>query len=150
MDGNWESERLYTVQCYVYHSKFIGKRKKKVMAFEMGSSCLLHSPIHHCFFPPSSSSSHSIFFYSFQRNANNKKRRKNRTLVACMNHQDPNDIVFFKKRAILFMGISILPLLKLRESAAQGLAPGEPVLLMFLLLLRPKISLGLTATKFWV
>lgn len=41
--------------------------------------------------------------------------------IACMQIGDQNDCDLFKKRAILFMGISILPLLRLRgEADAAG------------------------------
>lgn len=86
------------------------------MSFVMGSSCFLHSPICQSRFP---SSSQSIFFFSCTRNAETK-RKKSIGPMASMRHEDPNNSVHCKRRAILFVGISILPLLQLRAGALEG------------------------------
>jgi hypothetical protein len=85
------------------------------MGFVMGSSCFLHSPICQSRFP---SSSQSIFFYSSTRNAETK--RKSIDPRASMHHEDPNNNVHCKRRAILLVGISVLPLLQLRAGALEG------------------------------
>ncbi|KAK2984874.1 hypothetical protein RJ640_008639 [Escallonia rubra] len=89
------------------------------MGFTMGSSCFIHSPLHHSIFP--TSSSQPLLLNTCQRNASGK--RKYKTAVASMHQENPNDSLFYKRRAILFVGSSILPLLKLRAIAAEGLAP---------------------------
>lgn len=40
---------------------------------------------------------------------------------ACMGQEDPMEIVFRRKRAVLFLGISVLPFLQLRAKALEGL-----------------------------
>ncbi|XP_015580283.3 MAR-binding filament-like protein 1-1 isoform X1 [Ricinus communis] len=84
----------------------------------MGSSHLLQPH-----FPSSSSSSssfsshshsHSIFFYF--KNIDTK-RKKRPTILACSRQEDPDDIIFSRKRAVLFVGISVLPFLQLRARA---------------------------------
>ncbi|KAJ9179129.1 hypothetical protein P3X46_010952 [Hevea brasiliensis] len=90
------------------------------MGFAMGSSHLLQS-----YFPSSSSStfssshSHSVFFHV--KSCNGKTKIKKRAItVACTRQEDQYDIVFSKKRAVLFVGISILPFLQLRARALEG------------------------------
>lgn len=77
----------------------------------MGSSWFTHS------LSPSSSpslnSSQSVLPYSFPRNG-----RKNRTAKACMHRDSPTDSVFLKRRAILFLGISVVPFLQLKATKA--------------------------------
>ncbi|KAB5574239.1 hypothetical protein DKX38_001433 [Salix brachista] len=86
------------------------------MSFSMGSSYLLHSH-----FPSfASSSSQSVSFHVKNSNNNAMTERK-RVVSACMGQENPKDIVFSKKRAILFLGISILPFLQLRARALEGL-----------------------------
>ncbi|KAE8688580.1 hypothetical protein F3Y22_tig00110963pilonHSYRG00110 [Hibiscus syriacus] len=53
------------------------------------------------------------------RNAESKRRRSFRPPMASLSHQDPNDHVSSKRRAVLLMGISILPLLQLRGNAIE-------------------------------
>ncbi|KAA8541822.1 hypothetical protein F0562_022974 [Nyssa sinensis] len=92
------------------------------MGFVTGSSSLLPSPLHHSIFPTSSSlpcSSQSVFLNSCSRNEDNKK---NRIALACMHHESPNDSGFCQRRAILFVGISVLPLLKLQAKSLEGSA----------------------------
>ncbi|KAA8540427.1 hypothetical protein F0562_024654 [Nyssa sinensis] len=91
------------------------------MGFVMRNSWLLDSPLYHSIFPSSSSpsSSQHVFSHSCSRNADNKKN--NRTAMACMHHENSNDSGICKRRAILFVGISVLPLLKLRARALEGL-----------------------------
>jgi len=50
---------------------------------------------------------------------------------ACMGQEDPKDIVFSKKRAVLFLGISVLPFLQLRARALEGLVTSEFNFLVF-------------------
>ncbi|KAK1362955.1 MAR-binding filament-like protein 1-1 [Heracleum sosnowskyi] len=85
------------------------------MSFAMGSS--LNSPIFYSLYPISTQpfSSHSKFLNFSKRNAGKKGR--NVSVVACLQVGEQNDGDLFKKRAILFMGISILPLLKFRSEA---------------------------------
>ncbi|KAF5466653.1 hypothetical protein F2P56_016560 [Juglans regia] len=95
------------------------------MGFLTGSSCYLHSsPLCQSRFPSSSSSfSQSTFFHSCARNADTK--RKNFAPMACLYHEDPNDGVHRKRRAILFVGISVLPLLQLTARAFEHLGAEE-------------------------
>lgn len=91
------------------------REKAKTMSYVTGSSCVLHSPICQSRFP---SSSQSIFFYSCTRNADTK--RKSIGPMASTHHEDPNNSVHYKRRAILLVGISVLPLLQLRAGALEG------------------------------
>ncbi|KAB2600829.1 MAR-binding filament-like protein 1-1 [Pyrus ussuriensis x Pyrus communis] len=88
----------------------------------MGSSCFLHSPLSLSPFPSSSSSSsHPIFLCSSSRNADTRRRRT--TLpMASLRQEDSNDGICSSRRAILFVGISVLPFLQLRGTALEGLA----------------------------
>ena len=92
------------------------------MAFFVGSSCFLHSPLCQSRFP-SSSASQPMFLYSCTRNAETKK--KNIAPMASMHHEDPNHSVHLKRRAILFVGITVLPLLQLKARALEGLATSK-------------------------
>ncbi|MFQ6665397.1 hypothetical protein Gotur_032152 [Gossypium turneri] len=89
------------------------------MGFMIGSSCYLQNPISNSQvrFPSSLSVSFNI------RNGETKrKRRKKRNFrppMACLTHEDPNDDVLGKRRAVLLVGISILPLLQLRSQALE-------------------------------
>ncbi|MBA0739828.1 hypothetical protein Gogos_013059 [Gossypium gossypioides] len=89
------------------------------MGFMIGSSCYLQDPISNSQvrFPSSLSVSFNI------RNGETKrKRRKKRNFrppMACLTHEDPNDDVSGKRRAVLLVGISILPLLQLRSQALE-------------------------------
>ncbi|MBA0829833.1 hypothetical protein Goarm_014411 [Gossypium armourianum] len=89
------------------------------MGFMIGSSCYLQNPISNSQvrFPSSLSVSFNI------RNGETKrKRRKKRNFrppMACLTHEDPNDDVSGKRRAVLLVGISILPLLQLRSQALE-------------------------------
>ena len=95
------------------------------MGFLVGSSCFLHSPLCQSRFLSSSSSSSSqpMFLYSCTRNAETKK--KNIAPMASMHHEDPNHSVHLKRRAILFVGITVLPLLQLKARALEGLATSK-------------------------
>ncbi|XP_021674375.2 MAR-binding filament-like protein 1-1 isoform X2 [Hevea brasiliensis] len=87
------------------------------MGFAMGSSHLLQSH----FLPSSSfSSSHSHSVLLNAKNCNGKTKKKRATIVACTRQEDPDDIVFSKKRAVLFVGITVLPFLQLRARAIEG------------------------------
>ncbi|MBA0836409.1 hypothetical protein Goarm_008629, partial [Gossypium armourianum] len=90
------------------------------MGFVIGSSCYLQTPISNCqLLFSSSSSSQSVFFNL--RNAESKRRSRSfRPPMASLSHQDPNDHVSRKRRAVLLVGISILPFLQLRANAVQG------------------------------
>ncbi|KAL6285764.1 hypothetical protein ACE6H2_010154 [Prunus campanulata] len=90
------------------------------MGFVMGSSCFLHSPLSLSRFP---SSSHSFFVYSSSRNAEAKRRRA--LPMASLRQEDPNDAISSKRRAIMLVGISVLPFLQLRANALEGLATRE-------------------------
>ncbi|PPD95648.1 hypothetical protein GOBAR_DD07347 [Gossypium barbadense] len=85
----------------------------------IGTSCYLQDPISNSQvrFPSSLSVSFNI------RNGETKrKRRKKRNFrppMACLTHEDPNDDVSGKRRAVLLVGISILPLLQLRSQALE-------------------------------
>ncbi|TYH53481.1 hypothetical protein ES332_D09G103100v1 [Gossypium tomentosum] len=89
------------------------------MGFMIGTSCYLQDPISNSQvrFPSSLSVSFNI------RNGETKrKRRKKRNFrppMACLTHEDPNDDVSGKRRAVLLLGISILPLLQLRSQALE-------------------------------
>ncbi|KAK6284569.1 hypothetical protein POUND7_003521 [Theobroma cacao] len=87
------------------------------MVFVIGSSCYLQTLISN----PQMlfSSSQSVFFNV--RNAETKRRRRSiRSPMACLAHEDPNDDVSSKRRAVLLVGMSILPFLQLRAQALEG------------------------------
>ncbi|KAG2722969.1 hypothetical protein I3843_02G129300 [Carya illinoinensis] len=87
------------------------------MGFVTGSPCYLYPhPLYQSRFP-SSYSSQSTFFYSCSRNAGTK--RKNVAPMASLQREDPNHGVRCKRRAILFVGLSILPLLQLTARALE-------------------------------
>ncbi|KAJ6884661.1 hypothetical protein NC652_031611 [Populus alba x Populus x berolinensis] len=50
---------------------------------------------------------------------------RKRVVFACMGQEDPKDNVFSKKRAVLFLGNSVLPFLQLRARALEGLVTSE-------------------------
>ncbi|KAI5567577.1 hypothetical protein BDE02_13G100000 [Populus trichocarpa] len=86
-------------------------------SFSMGISYVLHSH-----FPSSTSSSSQPLSFHVKKNSNNNEMTGRRRVVsACMGQEDPKDIVFSKKRAVLFLGISVLPFLQLRARALEGL-----------------------------
>jgi hypothetical protein len=67
-----------------------------------------------------------------KKNSNNNEMTGRRRVVsACMGQEDPKDIVFSKKRAVLFFGISVLPFLQLRARALEGLVTSEFNFLVF-------------------
>lgn len=45
--------------------------------------------------------------------------------MASLRQGDENDAISGKRRAILFMGISVLPFLQLRDRALEAVAAGE-------------------------
>ncbi|KAK9282230.1 hypothetical protein L1049_005144 [Liquidambar formosana] len=91
------------------------------MGFAMGSSCFLHSPLYQTHLPSfSSSSSQSVFSYYCTRNAETRTRTRNRAPMVSSHHGSSDDGVFCKRRAILFVGISVLPFLQLRARALEG------------------------------
>jgi hypothetical protein len=96
----------------------------------MGISYVLHSH-----FPSSTSSSSSssqpLSFHVKKNSNNNEMTGRRRVVSACMGQEDPMDIVFRKKRAILFLGISVLPFLQLRARALEGLVTSEFNFLVF-------------------
>ncbi|KAL0463887.1 UNVERIFIED_CONTAM: MAR-binding filament-like protein 1-1 [Sesamum latifolium] len=86
------------------------------MGFATGSSSFLH---HSLFLPPSSP---CILQPPFSPR-NGLTPRKNRTAISC-SHQEitPKDEDFCKRRAILFVGFSLIPLLNMRAEAVEGIA----------------------------
>ncbi|KAL3528788.1 hypothetical protein ACH5RR_008110 [Cinchona calisaya] len=100
------------------------------MEFVMGSCCLLHSPVNHSLLqiPSSSSSSlttssssQSICFFSPLKTA--QKRRKKTIISACMMNQESGNNgrnFLFAKRVILFVGFSVLPVLKMTAKAIES------------------------------
>jgi len=95
----------------------------------MGSSYFLHS--HFPSSTSSSSSSQPVSFHVKNNSNNNEMTGRRRVVSACMGQEDPMDIVFRKKRAILFLGISVLPFLQLRARALEGLVTSEFNFLVF-------------------
>ncbi|KAG2722968.1 hypothetical protein I3843_02G129300 [Carya illinoinensis] len=96
------------------------------MGFVTGSPCYLYPhPLYQSRFP-SSYSSQSTFFYSCSRNAGTK--RKNVAPMASLQREDPNHGVRCKRRAILFVGLSILPLLQLTARALERVGTNESLL----------------------
>ena len=90
------------------------------MGFVMGSSCFLHPPLRHRHRPSSSSQCALLYM----RDA--EKQRKHRVPMASLSHEgDSNDTIFCKRRAVLFVGISVLPFLSSRARALEDLANGE-------------------------
>lgn len=45
--------------------------------------------------------------------------------MASLRQEDPNDAVSCKRRAIMLVGISVLPFLQLRANALEGLATSK-------------------------
>ncbi|KAH8489992.1 hypothetical protein H0E87_022493 [Populus deltoides] len=92
-------------------------------SFSMGISYLLHShfPSSTSSSSSSSSSSQPLSFHVKKKSNNNEMTGRRRVVSACMGQEDPKDIVFSKKRAVLFLGISVLPFLQLRARALEGL-----------------------------
>lgn len=93
------------------------------MDLVMGSSSFIQPLLH---FPSSSSSS----FYSQSSlllctNNARTKRRNRLSAMASMRPGDPKDNIFIRRKTILLVGISVLPLLNLRARALDGLAPSE-------------------------
>ncbi|XP_065867288.1 MAR-binding filament-like protein 1-1 [Euphorbia lathyris] len=103
--------------------------KTQAMGFAIGSS---HTLLQNHYHYPSSSSSMSSFasnshlIFSYGKNYNvETKRRKMPSVVTCTRQDDPSDIVFSKKRAVLLVGISVLPFLQLRARALETLVTSE-------------------------
>lgn len=90
------------------------------MSFVMGSSCFLHPPFHH----PHRSSSSSQCALLCLRNAE-KQRKRRVPMASCGQEGHASDSIFCKRRAVLFVGISVLPFLSSRARALQDLATGE-------------------------
>lgn len=96
------------------------------MGFAMGSSHLLQSyfPFSSCSSSSFPSHSHSVIFHV--KNCDGKSKRKKRAaIVACTRQEDPDSIIFSKKRAVLFVGIWVLPFLQLRARALEGSITSE-------------------------
>lgn len=94
------------------------------MSFTMGSCYLLQ---------PHFTSSSSHFFYVKHSSSNNNavtKRKKRQFTSACMRQDDTMDVNFTRKRAVLFVGISVLPFLQLRAGAVEGLVASECLFLV--------------------
>ncbi|KAJ7951802.1 MAR-binding filament-like protein 1-1 [Quillaja saponaria] len=90
------------------------------MGFVIGSSCFLQYPLYQSRLP---SSSQSLLCYSCLKNPEFK--RKYRAPMASLLQEDPNDGAFCKRRAVLMVGITVLPLLQMRARALEGLATTE-------------------------
>ncbi|KAH7866065.1 hypothetical protein Vadar_015065 [Vaccinium darrowii] len=84
----------------------------------MGSSCFPHSPSSSSSYSPYSSK--SVFFYSFSKNGG--FHAMNRTTRACIRQENPNEGVSCKRKAIRFVGISVLPFLQLKAKPLESLA----------------------------
>ncbi|KAL0397067.1 UNVERIFIED_CONTAM: MAR-binding filament-like protein 1-1 [Sesamum calycinum] len=86
------------------------------MGFATGSSSFLH---HSLFLPPSSP---CILQPPFSPR-NGLTPRKIRTAISCSQQEiTPKDEDFCKRRAILFVGFSLIPLLNMRAEAVEGIA----------------------------
>ncbi|KAK4410568.1 MAR-binding filament-like protein 1-1 [Sesamum angolense] len=86
------------------------------MGFATGSSSFLH---HSLFLPPSSP---CILQPPFSPR-NGLTPRKNRTAISCSQQEiTPKYEDFCKRRAILFVGFSLIPLLNMRAEAVEGIA----------------------------
>lgn len=106
----------------------LASRKRAEMGFVMGSCCLLHSPIHRSIlaFPStsySSSSSHSSCLFSPLRMVQN--RRKKPRIYACVNQETGNERNLWARRVILFVGFSVLPVLKMTAKAFESWPQGK-------------------------
>ena len=97
----------------------------------MGISYVLHSHFPSSTSSSSSSSSQPLSFHVKKNSNNNEMTGRRRVVSACMGQEDPKDIVFSKKRAVLFLGISVLPFLQLRARALEGLVTSEFNFLVF-------------------
>lgn len=103
-----------------------------MMGFAMGSTCFSQAPLHFSRFPFSSVSSCSCSSQSASlhtRNADAKERSGAPAALKSENYL--NDDGFCKRRAILFLGISVFPLLQLKAQAIDSSPPGSLVLLIF-------------------
>ncbi|KAK8584788.1 hypothetical protein V6N13_138736 [Hibiscus sabdariffa] len=87
------------------------------MGFVIGSTCYLQTPIPNSQLLFSSSSYQSVYFNL--RNAESKRRRSVRPPMASLSNQGPNNNVSRERRAVLLVGISILPFLQLRANAIE-------------------------------
>lgn len=88
----------------------------------MGSSSFIQPLLH---FPSSSSSFYSQSSLLLCTNNARTKRRNRLSAMASMRPGDPKDNIFIRRKTILLVGISVLPLLNLRARALDGLAPSE-------------------------
>uniref|UniRef100_A0A1S8ACW7 Uncharacterized protein n=1 Tax=Citrus limon TaxID=2708 RepID=A0A1S8ACW7_CITLI len=92
------------------------------MDLVMGSSSFKQPLLH---FPSSSSSFYSQSSLLLCTNNARTKRRNRLSAMASMRPGDPKDNIFIRRKTILLVGISVLPLLNLRARALDGLAPSE-------------------------
>ncbi|KDO51184.1 hypothetical protein CISIN_1g036820mg [Citrus sinensis] len=95
------------------------------MDLVMGSSSFKQPLLH---FPSSSSSFYSQSSLLLCTNNARTKRRNRLSAMASMRPGDPKDNIFTRRKTILLVGISVLPLLNLRARALDGLAPRSGVL----------------------
>ncbi|KAF5726894.1 hypothetical protein HS088_TW22G00579 [Tripterygium wilfordii] len=92
------------------------------MGYVAGSS-LLPQYLHHSLSPPSSCSCSSQSTLCFVKNAVTKG--KSRATVASLRQDDRGDAMFSQRRVFLFVGLSVLPSLRLRARAIEDLAKSE-------------------------
>ncbi|XVF26723.1 hypothetical protein REPUB_Repub14bG0043000 [Reevesia pubescens] len=88
------------------------------MGFVIGSSCYLQTPISNS--QILFSSSQPVFFNLKNTETKRKIRRSIRPPMTSLSHEYSNDDVSSKRRAVLLVGISILPFLQLRAEALEG------------------------------
>ncbi|PON36012.1 MAR-binding filament-like protein [Parasponia andersonii] len=87
------------------------------MGFLMGSSCFVQPSLSYPLYP---SSSRSIFLYPSPKNSEPKRRGTVR--MASMSQDESSYRLPLQRRAILFVGISVLPFFHLRARALEDLA----------------------------
>ena len=98
---------------------------KSMMGFAMGSTCFLQSPLYVSRFPFSSVPSCSCSSQSNSLPLRNVEGKQRSGVPAALRSKSySNDDGLCKRRAILFLGISVFPILQFKAQALDGSATG--------------------------
>lgn len=96
-----------------------------MMGFAMGSTFFSQAPLYVCRFPFSSVHSCPCSSQSNSLNTRNAEAKQRSGVPAALKSKNySNDDGLCKRRAILFLGISVFPILQLKAQALDGSAPG--------------------------
>lgn len=107
---------------------------KSMMGFAMGSTCFFQAPLHVSRFPFSSIPCSSCSSQSNSLTSRNAAARQKIGVPAAVERNNYlNDDGLCKRRAILFLGISVFPILQLKAQALESSAQGKlvPLLVLF-------------------